>query len=359
MVTMTRQSRIERIQNLIMETGLDGCALKGMDNIFYLTGFRGSEGTLFVTRGDVVLIVDFRYITYAKEVTRGIHIAEMKPKRDILYELCTKYKVSKLGFDGAHLPYNVFKSWADSLTGISLVPMNNAVEEIRRNKEPEEITAIMDAIAVATDAFTAILGLIRPGRTEKEIADELDYAMRRRGAQGPSFETIVASGPRGALPHAEPTAKKLEEGETVIIDYGAAVAGYCSDETVTVCLGDIPDKLAEIYTIVNDARELGIEKARAGTTIKQLDSIVRGYIEEKGYGDLFRHGVGHGVGIAVHEAPGINSVAVGILEENMVVTIEPGIYLPNIGGVRLEDMVLITEDSPRVLTHIRKDMMKV
>ncbi|NLT24077.1 MAG: aminopeptidase P family protein [Syntrophorhabdus sp.] len=358
-MVVTRQARIERVQGLLEETGLDGCVLKGMDNIFYLTGFRGSEGSLFVTRGDVVLVVDFRYITHAREVTRDIHIEEVKPKRDAIYDLCTKYRISKLGFDGSHVPYNVFKSWAENLVGISLVPMNNAIEEIRRAKEPEEIAAIMAAIDAATRAFTDVLGLVKPGSTEKEIADELDHAMRKRGAQGPSFETIVASGPRGALPHAEPSDRKLEEGETVIIDYGAAVAGYCSDETVTVCLGEIPDKLSEIYAIVNDARKLGIEKARAGTSIAQLDSIVRGYIEEHGYGDCFRHGLGHGVGIAVHEAPGINSVARGVLEENMVVTIEPGIYLPNIGGVRLEDMVLITEDSPRVLTHIRKDMLRM
>jgi Xaa-Pro aminopeptidase len=358
-MVMMRQSRIERIQGLLTETGLDGCVLKGMDNIFYLTGFRGSEGSLFVTPGDVFLVVDFRYVTHAREVTRDIHIEEMKPKRNVIHELCTKYRISKLGFDGVHVPYNVYRSWAENLVGISLVPMSNAVEEIRRNKEPEEITAIMKAIALATNAFTDILGLVRPDRTEKEIADELDHAMRKRGAQGPSFETIVASGPRGALPHAEPGDRRLEEGETVIIDFGATVDGYCSDETVTVCLGDIPEKLSEIYTIVNDARKLGIEKARAGTTIGQLDSIVRGYIEEHGYGDFFRHGVGHGVGIAVHEAPGINSVATGILEENMVVTIEPGIYLPNIGGVRLEDMVLITQDRPQVLTHIRKDMIKM
>jgi Xaa-Pro aminopeptidase len=358
-MVVTRQVRIERVQSLLEETGLDGCILKGMDNIFYLTGFRGSEGSLFVTRGDVVLVVDFRYMTHAREVTRDIHIEEIRPKRDAIYDLCTKYRISKLGFDGAHVPYNTYKLWAENLVGISLVPMNNAIEEIRKAKEPEEITAIMAAIETATKAFSDVLGLVKPGSTEKEIADELDHAMRRRGAQGPSFETIVASGPRGALPHAEPSDRKLEEGDTVIIDYGAAVAGYCSDETVTICLGEIPDKLSEIYTIVNDARKLGIGKARAGTAISQLDSIVRGYIEEHGYGDFFRHGVGHGVGIAVHEAPGINSVAKGILEENMVVTIEPGIYLPNIGGVRLEDMVLITEDSPQVLTHIRKDIIRM
>lgn len=359
MASINRQPRIERLQNLLAEMGFDGCVLKGMDNIFYLTGFRGSEGTLLVTRGDVILLVDFRYITHARDVTDGIRIIEIKPNHDIIYELCTTYKISRLGFDGAHFLYNVYRTWSDQLPGITLAPMNNAVEELRKNKEPAELTAIMDAISIATDAFNDIAGMIKPGATEKHIANELDYAMRRRGASHPSFDTIVASGPRAALPHAEPSDKVLKEGETVIIDFGANISGYCSDETITVCLGDIPDKIAEIYTIVNDARELGIEKAMAGTSIKQLDSIVRGYIEDKGFGEYFRHGTGHGVGIAVHEAPAINSSASGILEENMVVTIEPGIYLPNIGGVRLEDMILITDSTPRILTRIRKDMMKL
>ena len=279
---MRRALRIEQLQELLTEMGLDGCILKGMDNIFYLTGFRGSEGMLFVTRGDIVLVVDFRYITHAREVTSGIHLHEIKPGNDALCALCTKYKVSKLGFDGAHVAYNTYRTWSENLPGISLVPMNSAIDEIRRNKDPEEIAAIVEAISIATQAFSDIVGLIKPGETEKDIADELDHMMRKRGAQGPSFDTIVASGPRSALPHAEPSGRKLKKGETVILDFGAAVAGYCSDETVTLCLGEIPDKLAEIYTVVNDARKLGIEKAVSGVSIKQLDSIVRGYIEEKG-----------------------------------------------------------------------------
>lgn len=359
MVTVTRESRIEKVRTLISEAGLDGCLLKGMDNIYYLTGFRGSEGTLLVTGGDIILTVDFRYVTHAKETTRDVHIVEIRQKEDTLYGICRKYGISKLGFDGAHLTYNTYQSIAGNLSGITLVPMNNAIEEIRKIKEPEEVTAIIEAVMVATQAFNDILGLIIPGRTERQIAADLEHAMHMHGAQRPSFPTIVASGAHGALPHAEPTNKKLERGDAVIIDFGALVEGYCSDETVTVCLGDIPDKLAEIYTIVDDARKLGIENARAGMLISQLDGIVRGHIEDKGYGDHFRHGVGHGVGIAVHETPGVNGLASGILEENMVITIEPGIYLPNMGGVRLEDMVLITQDKAQVLTHIRKDMMKL
>jgi Xaa-Pro aminopeptidase len=181
--------------------------------------------------------------------------------------------------------------------------------------------------------------------------------MRRLGADGPAFQTIVASGPRAALPHAEPSDKSVTDGEAIIIDFGARVNGYCSDETCTVSVGEIKGKVQEIFTVVDDARKLALKTVKAGMSIKELDTLVRGYIEEKGYGDFFRHGVGHGVGIAVHEAPAISSVSQGVLEENMVVTIEPGIYLPNIGGVRLEDMVLITQENARVLTHIRKDIL--
>jgi Xaa-Pro aminopeptidase len=179
------------------------------------------------------------------------------------------------------------------------------------------------------------------------------------GADCPSFDTIVASGPRAALPHAVPTNRKIKDGETIIMDFGSRVDGYCSDETCTVSVGEVNGKIKEIFKIVNDARELGLEKAKAGMSVKELDMIVRGFIDNAGYGGFFGHGVGHGVGIAVHEAPSINSTGEGILEENMVITIEPGIYLPTVGGVRLEDMLLITSTGSKVLTNIRKEMLNI
>ena len=195
--------------------------------------------------------------------------------------------------------------------------------------------------------------------TEKEIANDLEYAMRRLGADCPSFSTIVASGPRGALPHAEPTDKKLRDGEAVIIDFGAQVDGYCSDETCTITIGEVNGKIHEIYSIVKDAKDLGLDSIKVGMPVKELDIIVRGFIEERGYGDFFRHGVGHGVGVAVHEAPTISYLSEGLIVPNMVFTVEPGIYIPHLGGVRLEDMVLIEENRTIVLTHIRKDMLSV
>lgn len=354
-----RENRVEKVLALLSKMELDACLLKGMDNIFYLTGFRGSEGTLLVTRGDVFLMTDFRYITYAQEVTHGIKIVELRDKKNILGEICNQYGIRKIGFDSLHTPFFAYKKWLEAVESVEFVPLDNTIEEIRKNKEPEEIDRIIEAIEIATKAFTEVFGGIHPGQTEKEVANNLDYAMRQLGAEGPSFQTIVASGPRTALPHAEPTDKRIREGEMVIIDFGAQVNGYCSDETCTLSIGEVNGKMHDIYTIVNNAKQLALDKIKVGKPIKEVDMMVRGYIEEAGYGDFFRHGTGHGVGIAVHEAPAINSTGEGLLEEGMVITIEPGIYIPNLGGVRLEDMVLITADAPRVLTSIRKDMLNI
>jgi len=264
-----------------------------------------------------------------------------------------------MGFDSAHMAYNIYESWRETIPDVDLVPLADSIEKIREIKEPSELTGIMKAIWIATDAFTEMLEKITPGMTEKEIANDLDYAMRRLGADCPSFQTIVVSGPRAALPHGEPSDKKVLKGDTIIVDFGAQVDGYCSDETCMISLGEPEEKIQEIFTIVNHAQKLALNTIKAGMPIKEVDTLARGYIEEKGYGDFFRHGLGHGVGIAVHEAPTINSTSEELLKENMVLTIEPGIYLPNIGGVRLEDMVLITGENAQVLTRIRKDIFRV
>lgn len=344
---------------ILEDNDLDACILKGMDNIFYLTGFRGSEGTLIITKGDALLITDFRYVAHAREVSRDIKVVEARGGKNVVAELCEKYEIQRLGFDSIHTTHFMYNRWLKTIAPVELVPLTSDIEKIRIQKEPGEVDAIREAIHVATLSFNQVFEKIAPGKTEKEIANELDCIMKELGAESPSFETIVASGPRGALPHATPSNKKISPGETVIIDFGARVNGYCSDETCTISVGEISGELREIFFIVNDARKLGLEKIRAGMAINELDMIVRGFVEEAGYGEYFRHGTGHGIGIAVHEAPSINTTGEGIFEEDMVVTIEPGIYLPNIGGVRLEDMVLVTGNGAQVLTSIRKDMLRV
>jgi Xaa-Pro aminopeptidase len=354
-----REERIERVLRILKEKGVDACLLQGMDNIFYLTGFRGSDGALFVAPGGVTLLTDFRYITHAREVAGHIDVEESRDRRASLAELTERFGVASLGFDGIHTSYSEYRGWAEKLPSVELVTLEGEIEEIRRCKEPAEVEAIEAAVAVATAAFEEALERIGPGRTERDVANELDFAMRRRGAERPAFDTIVASGPRAALPHAVPTDREMGMGETVIIDFGAQVNGYCSDETCTVRLGAVDGELAEIFEIVNGARKAAIDSVAPGLPIKDLDDLVRSRIAAAGYGDYFRHGTGHGVGIAVHEAPSVGSRSAGVLEEGMVITIEPGIYMPSLGGVRLEDLVLVTARGPRVLTRIEKEALVV
>ena len=354
-----RDGRIGKVLEIMGSNALDACVIRGMDNIYYLTGFRGSEGTLFVTGGDVTLITDFRYITHANEVAKGVKIVEQRGKQNVVSELCDKYGVKRMGFDSFHTFYQMYRRWEETIQNTELVPLENEIEEIRKCKEPEEIEAIGKAIDISTNAFIEIFERIRPGKTEKEIACDLEFTMRNMGADSPSFDTIVASGPRAALPHAVPTDRKIKAGEAIIMDFGAQVNGYCSDETCTIAVGEVNGKIKEIHKVVKDAKDLAIEKIKAGMSVKDLDMIVRGFIDEAGYGEFFRHGVGHGVGIAVHEAPAIISTGEGVFEEDMVITIEPGVYLPNLGGVRLEDMVLITDKGAKVLTRLRKELLNI
>ena len=348
------------VLNIIEDMDLDACVLRGMENIFYLTGFRGSEGTLFITRkGGLFLLTDFRYITYAREATRDVQIVEMKLLKQSLSELCGEHGIKKMGFDSFHTTFYTYQTWKDTLQNILFVPLGNRIEEIRKCKDPEEIESIMKAVRIATGAFSEVFEKLGQGKTEKEVANDLDFTMRKLGADCPSFNTIVASGPRAAFPHAEPTDKPILKGETVIIDFGAQVNGYCSDETCTISLGKTNGKMEEVFSVVNNARIFALANIKVGLSIKAFDGMVRGFIKDAGYGDFFRHGVGHGIGIAVHEAPVINSSAEGTFEENMVVTIEPGIYIPELGGVRLEDMVLLTADGPQAITKIRKDELAI
>ncbi len=351
-----RENRLNNVREILERCDLHACIIKGMDNISYLTGFRGSEGTLLVTKGDVVLLTDSRYTTYARETTRNVIVVETKGKGQTLGTLFERYGITRTGFDSYHTVFETYRTWKEDTPDAEFVPLGEEIESIRRCKEPQEIASIKKAIDIATQAFTRIYDKITPGRTEREIANELDYEMRRLGADAPSFETIVASGPRAALPHAHPTDKVLESGEMVIVDFGCQRDGYCSDETCTLSLGEAKGEMKKIYGIVQTAKQKGIEAVKAGLPVQELDMVVRGCVEEAGYGEFFRHGTGHGIGVAVHEFPAVTVRSQGLLEENMIITVEPGIYIPHVGGVRLEDMVLVTENGGEVLTHLRKDL---
>jgi Xaa-Pro aminopeptidase len=354
-----RDKRIDRVRGILEQNNLHACVFKGMDNIFYLTGFRGSEGTAIVTRGDVILMTDSRYSTYAREVATGCIIIETKGRDQSLPDVFERYGIKSTGFDSYHVTYQLYCYWKTIAPTVEFIPLENDTEGIRECKEPGEILAIRKAIKIATDAFAAVVEKIGAGRSEREIAIELDYTMLRLGADRPSFDTIVASGPRAALPHGQPTNKLLKTGEPVIVDFGCQVDGYCSDETVTLSVGRPDERIKEICDVVREAQEKGCQAVKAGTAVREIDMIVRGFIEDKGYGEYFGHGTGHGVGIAVHEAPAITARTDGLLDPGMVITVEPGIYIPNVGGVRLENMVLVTERGGEILTHLKKDFIEV
>jgi Xaa-Pro aminopeptidase len=354
-----KEIRLRRVHEILEQKDLHACIFKGMDNIFYLTGFRGSEGTAIVTRGDAVLLTDSRYTTYAREAADGCTVIETKGKDQGLPDVLLRYGIKRAGFDSHHTTYQVYAFLKETAPDLELIPLGSDVEGIRRCKEPDEILAVRKAIAIATDAFAATVEKIAAGRTEKEISAELDYAMMRLGADHPSFDTIVASGFRAALPHGQPTDRVLTSGEPVIVDFGCQVDGYCSDETVTLTVGRPSDRITEICGVVREALEKGCRAVRAGLAINELDMTVRGFVEDKGYGEFFRHGTGHGVGIAVHEAPAVTTKTEGLLEANMIITVEPGVYIPAFGGVRLESMVLVTESGGEVLTRLKKDLIEV
>jgi Xaa-Pro aminopeptidase len=354
-----QEDRRKSAVSVLDRLALDALLIRGMQNIFYLTGFKGSEGSLLITRGDCVLMTDSRYILHANDVAQGIVIQETRENDGALSTLRDRYGIHRLGFDSLHTTYRMYQRYVESLPGIDLVPVENELEEIRRCKDASEIATMRKGLEIHTQAFNRTFEKIVPGSTEREIANELDYAMRSLGAEGPAFETIVASGPRAALPHARPTDRALGEGDVVIIDFGCLYNGYNTDETVTLCVGEPSDELRNVHAVVNEARRRGIETARAGVSVQDVDSAVRGYVEECGYGEYFRHGTGHGVGVDVHEAPAVTPRVNGTLEEDMVVTIEPGVYLPHVGGVRLEDMIMIRKGQAEVLTSLRKDLLNI
>ncbi len=354
-----QEVRRKSVVSVLDRLALDALLIRSMQNIFYLTGFKGSEGSLLITRGDCVLMTDSRYILHATDVAKGIVVTETQENDGTLSTLRDRYGIDRLGFDALHTTYRMYQRYVESLPGLDLVPVQNELEEIRRCKDASEIAVLRRALEIHTKAFNRTFEKMAPGVTEREIANELDYAMRSLGAEAPAFETIVASGPRAALPHARPTDRALQEGDVIIVDFGCLYEGYNTDETVTLCVGQPSDELQRVHAVVNEARKIGIDAARVGISVREVDGVVRGYIKDHGYGEYFRHGTGHGVGVDVHEAPAVTPRIESTLEENMVITIEPGVYLPHVGGVRLEDMIVIRMGQAEVLTSLRKDLLTI
>jgi Xaa-Pro aminopeptidase len=329
-------------------------------NLRYLTGFTGSNGMAVVGADLRRFVTDFRYVEQAAAQVDGFEREQAPP--EVLHALSDGWPDGplRLGFEDDHVSVRRHGKLREVLPArVELVAAGGVVEELRAVKDAGEVERIRAAAALADEVYGAVRAQGLVGRTERDVALAIEDEMRRLGAEGPSFPSIVASGARGALPHAVPADVPIPRGTLVTLDIGARLDGYCSDCTRTWATGDLPDDLAEAYELVRRAQEAALAAVRPGPEGREVDAVARGIIEAAGHGEQFGHGLGHGVGLEVHEAPRLARTAEGRLVAGHVVTVEPGVYLPGRGGVRIEDLVVVAEDGPTVLSGTTKDLVVV
>ncbi|WP_062104707.1 M24 family metallopeptidase [Bacillus niameyensis] len=349
--------KLQKIREEFGAFGIDGLLITSPYNRRYLTNFTGTAGIALITQNKAFFITDFRYTEQAAKQVEGYEIIQYS--QGMIAEVADQVKalgVKKIGFEQDHLSYSTWKAYEGAIAA-ELVPVSNLVEKMRLIKTSQEVAIIKEAADIADLAFKHILDYIKPGLTELEVANELEFFMRKCGATSSSFDTIVASGWRSALPHGVASEKVIEKGDFVTLDYGALYKGYVSDITRTIAVGEPSEQLKEIYDITLEAQLRAMEQIKSGMTGIEADAIARDYITAKGYGDNFGHSLGHGIGLEVHEGPGLSIRSEQKLEPGMVVTVEPGIYVPKLGGVRIEDDILITETGNEALTHSTKDLI--
>ncbi len=346
---------LENIQKILKKKKIDAFLVTNLKNLRYLTGFTGSSGFALITKDRGLFFTDFRYKEQAEYEVKKYEIIIEKGKRtDTISKMTKKLGIKKLGFE-----ITISYSFFDMLNKktIDLLPVKNLIEGFRKFKNEEEMSNIKKAIQMAEDAFLKVKPYIKKGVRENELALRLEYQIKKEGCKSIPFDIIVASGKNSFMPHAKPSDKKIKDGDFVIIDWGAECNGYFSDMTRTLLMygKDILEK-RRIYEIVNTARDKAIMTVKEGIKAKEIDAAARNIIKQEGYSRFFGHGTGHGVGLDVHESPSISQINNDIISESMVFTIEPGIYIPDIGGVRIEDMVALKEGNALVLTTLPREI---
>ena len=347
--------RRNKLRRSFKAAGVDALLVTNFTNVTYLTGFTGDDSFLLLTAKDDVVVSDPRYTTQLEQECPGLD-ASIRPPGVGMVEAVAKLatKISKLGIEASSMTVALHGQIAAGLPKTELVPTADLVENLRIIKDREEIAEIRRAIWIAERAFGVLRASLRPERTEKEVADELENQTRLYGGKGCSFPPIIAVGARAALPHARPTDQKIGADDFVLVDWGADAGPYKSDLTRVLVTGKIPPKLERIYRVVLSAQEQAIAAIRPGRTCDEIDQVARGLIAKAGFGKNFGHGLGHGIGLDIHEAPRLAARQSLKLEAGMVVTVEPGIYLPGWGGVRIEDDILVTKGGSEVLTTVPK-----
>ncbi len=353
--------RAARLTALVPEAEVDAMLVTNLVNVRYLTGYTGSNGLALIGPRTRVFVTDFRYVEQAaEEVDPGFdrHQAPLE-LIDMIAELLPTGPL-RLGFEATSVTVQTHRELRQKLPDrVELVAVDGLAERLRAVKEPGEIARLREATRVADCALEELLSRGLVGRTERDLAFALTERMHHHGATRPSFEAIVAGGPHGALPHAEPRGVEIEPGQLVVIDWGAELEGYCSDCTRTVATGRPREREREVYEVVLEAQLAGLEAIRAGVEARAVDSAARAVIAAAGYGERFGHGLGHGVGLEIHEGPRLSHRSEAVLQAGNVVTVEPGIYLPGQLGVRIEDLVVVTGDGCEILTGISKALRLV
>ncbi len=350
--------RLERLRQRLEEEGLDAILISQEENCRYFSGFTGSAGFLLISEKSAILATDFRYIEQAKSQSPGFEIFRIAGEPPKWFpELVSSLDIKRIGFEANDLSvatYRKLVATAGEAGDKELVPTEEIVESLRAVKDDEELKLIMRAVEISDAAFEEFSSLLHPGMTEKEAAWEIERTLREKGSESVPFDIIVASGPNSALPHHKPTDRAILSGEPLVIDMGARVAGYSSDLSRTICLGNTDEKFEKIYDLVLGAQLTTTATIEAGMRGEQADSLARIVIEQGGYGENFGHGLGHGVGLAPHEAPRLGRDSEDVLAEGMVFTIEPGIYISGWGGVRIEDVVVLEKGRVKVLSKAKR-----
>lgn len=350
--------RVSKLRSKLSELGGDAILVTNAVNRRYLTGFTGSSGVVLITAGEAALLTDFRYRDQAPQQAAGFQVVEHGANvYDDVAGLLRKWGVGTLLFEERDVNYATYASISEKLAPIKLKTSEGAVERLRMIKDDGELAIIQEAADLADRTFSHILQFIKPGVSEADIALELEFYMRSHGATSTSFDTIVASGERSALPHGVASERVIRQGDFVTLDFGAYYRGYVSDITRTVVVGKPSDEQREIYGIVLESQLHALEHLRPGLTGREGDALTRDIITRYGYGEYFGHGTGHGIGMEVHEAPRLSRNEDTILTPGMTVTVEPGIYLPDFGGVRIEDDVVMTDDGIKILTRSPKELI--
>jgi Xaa-Pro aminopeptidase len=349
--------RVEKVRQAVEEEGLEAILITRPENQRYLSGFTGGEAALLITSQQALLLTDFRYFEQVAEEAPDFELVKVEDKESLgLKGMLKELGVRTLGFESTHVPFAQYQEWKKATRGTKWIPTEGLVATLRLIKDEHELAEIRKAVVIADMACDYIRDFVEAGMSEKQVAWELESYIRTHGAEAVAFNIIVAAGPNGAKPHAVPQDRQIKGGEPIVMDMGARSDGYHSDLTRTICLGEPDGKLQEIYDIVLQAQLAVEEQARPGMTGREVDAIARDVIAEAGYKEQFGHGLGHGVGLAVHEGPSLSFQSTHVLKPGMLCTIEPGIYLTGWGGVRIEDIVLFKEDGVEVLSKARKEL---